>query len=257
MVCAKSVSATFSTLLPRRLCHEGKQQHVAGKFPPSLLVVCGRCCRSDDGYRQGTLSLLAVLTLTQSFLLTSPFAHLVPPISSLPLHPVSYVAEWLSTIRMHVEYNSQKTAEKRREGIQDAQKRRLYRRAHGMEDLDAEGEQGIDVRGLVPWDDGLTNKERREGGRRERRTGKQVLAEGGQVGDPIERSEGSPVAVEPLRLAKQRDGLGTGQAVIEGMEMAPEGSAAQEHAELKERFDSEEPVMLRRKRVKRWFGIWE
>jgi hypothetical protein len=167
------------------------------------------------------------------------------------------VSEWLSTIRLHVEYNSQKTAEKRREGILDAQKRRLYRRAHGMEDLDAEGEQGIDVRGLVPWDDGLTNKERKEGGRRrERRTGKQVLEEGGQVGDPIDRSDGSPMATGQLSLAKERDGLGTGQAVIKGMKMAPEGSAEQEHAELKERFDSEELVVPRVK-VKRWFGIWE
>jgi hypothetical protein len=201
---------------------------------------------------QGTLSLLAIITLTQSFLLTSPFAHLIPPISSLPLHPISYVSEWLSTIRLHVEYNSQKTAEKRHEGILDAQKRRLYRRAHGMEDLDAEEEQGIDVRGLVSWDDGLTNKERREGGRRERRTGKQVLEEGGSVGDPI---GASPVARGVVELAKERDGLGTGHAVIEGMKRAPEGSAEQEHAELKERFDEE--VVPRRRKVKRWFGIWE
>ena len=152
-----------------------------------------------------------MITLTQSFLLTSPFAHLIPPISSLPLHPIAYISEWLATIRLHVEYNSQKTAEKRREGILDVQKRRLYRRAHGMEDLDTEGEQGIDVRGLVPWDDGLTNKEREQGGRRrERRTGKQVLEEGGQVGDPIDRSDGSPVAAELPSLATERDGLGLG-----------------------------------------------
>jgi hypothetical protein len=120
-----------------------------------------------------------------------------------------------------------------------------------MEDLDTEGEQGIDVRGLVPWDDGLTNKEREQGGRRrERRTGKQVLEEGGQVGDPIDRSDGSPVAAEPPSLVTERDGLGPGQAVSEGTKMAPEGSAE------KETFDAEELVVPRRK-VKRWFGIWE
>jgi hypothetical protein len=121
-----------------------------------------------------------------------------------------------------------------------------------MEDLDSEEEQGIDVRGLVEWDDGLTNKERREGGRRQRRTGKDVLEEGGSVGDPID--SGSPRARD-VSLAKQNDGLGTGYAVIEGMKRAPQGSAEQEHAELKERFD-EEPQPTRRK-VKRWFGIWE
>ena len=202
---------------------------------------------------QGTLTLLAIITLTQSFLLTSPFAHLIPPISSLPLHPITYVSEWASTVRLHVDYNSQKTSEARRDGILDAQKRRLFRRAHGMEDLDAEEEQGIDVRGLVEWDDGLTNREREEGGRRQRRTGRDVLEAGGSVGDPIEGT--SPRAQGEARLAEKSDGLGTGNAVIEGMKLAPEGSAEQEHAELKERFD-EEP-RPRRKRVKRWLGIWE
>jgi hypothetical protein len=126
-----------------------------------------------------------------------------------------------------------------------------------MEDLDTEGEQGIDVRGLVPWDDGLTNKEREQGGRRsERRTGKQVLEEGGQVGDPIDRSDGSPVAAELPSLATERDGLGLGQAVSEGTKVAREGSAEKDHAGLRETFDAEEPVVPRRK-VKRWFGIWE
>jgi len=46
----------------------------------------------------------------------------------------------------------------------DAQKRRIYRRAHGMEDLDRDEDQGVDVRGIVPWDDGLTKREREAGG---------------------------------------------------------------------------------------------
>jgi molybdate-binding protein len=68
--------------------------------------------------------------------------------------------------RLHVEYETARTNESRQQKILDAQKRRLWRRAHGLENLDAEEEQGIDVRGLVPWDDGLTNKERAEGGRK-------------------------------------------------------------------------------------------
>ena len=48
----------------------------------------------------------------------------------------------------------------RAEKLLDTQKRRLYRRAHGMEDLNAEELQGVDVRGLVDWDDGLTNPQR-------------------------------------------------------------------------------------------------
>lgn len=33
-----------------------------------------------------------------------------------------------------------------------------------MEDLDRDEDQGVDVRGIVPWDDGLTKREREAGG---------------------------------------------------------------------------------------------
>ncbi len=63
---------------------------------------------------------------------------------------------------MHMQYTTERTAESRHRNIQDAQKRRLYRRAHGLEDVDIDGVgQGIDVKGLVAWDDGLTRGERR------------------------------------------------------------------------------------------------
>lgn len=136
-------------------------------------------------HSQGTLTILAVVTLTQSFVKTSPYAHLLPPVSSLAFHPVTYVREALSVVRLHIEYTTQRTNDSRQQKILDAQKRRLYRRAHGMEDLDAEEEQGIDVRGLVEWDDGLTKKERAAGGRDVVMTGRDVVALGGQVGDDI------------------------------------------------------------------------
>lgn len=134
---------------------------------------------------QGTLTILAFITLTQTFLKTSPYAHLMPPLSSLPFHPVTYVREALSVIKLHIDYTTAQANESRQQKILDAQKRRLYRRAHGMEDLNAEEEQGIDVRGLVPWDDGLTAKERAEGGRDMPLTGRDVLAMGGKVGDDV------------------------------------------------------------------------
>jgi len=109
-----------------------------------------------------------------------------------------------------------------------------------MEDLDAKEEQGIDVRGLVPWDDGLTKTERAQGGRRERKTGKQVLEAGGEVGDDI---DANPVN----RKAPTKP-------VAETMADAPAGSAEQEHSQMKDRYDEEPP---KRKKVKRWLGIWE
>ncbi|KIW77346.1 hypothetical protein Z517_09792 [Fonsecaea pedrosoi CBS 271.37] len=129
----------------------------------------------------GTLTILACITFTQSFMRTSPYAHLIPPISSLPLHPITYVRETLSVLRLHIDYETAKTNESRQQKILDAQKRRLYRRAHGLEDLNADEDQGIDVRGLVPWDDGLTPKEREKGGRDMVLTGADVIALGGDV----------------------------------------------------------------------------
>lgn len=78
--------------------------------------------------------------------------------------PFKYFSEVFSVYRLHADYMTQQVAEKRRQNILDAQKRRLYRRAHGLEDLNADEVSGVDVRGLVDWDDGLTNKERERGG---------------------------------------------------------------------------------------------
>lgn len=65
---------------------------------------------------------------------------------------------------MHKEYSDYKGNVIMARNALDVQYRRLYRRAHGMEDLNAFESQGVDVRGLVPWDDGLTNRERAAGG---------------------------------------------------------------------------------------------
>lgn len=65
---------------------------------------------------------------------------------------------------MDIDYNTEKVEFARANNILDTRKRRIYRRAHGMEDLDREEDQGVDVRGIVPWDDGLTKREREQGG---------------------------------------------------------------------------------------------
>jgi hypothetical protein len=104
---------------------------------------------------------LSLITLTHSFLHTSPFANLTPGISTLPTAPFAFFRDWISAVRMHQQYHTLQTAASRERLISDAKKRRLYRRAHGMEDLDKEGDgDGIDITGLVGWDDGLTKGER-------------------------------------------------------------------------------------------------
>jgi hypothetical protein len=182
---------------------------------------------------QGTLSLLATISLTQTFLQTSPFAHLVPPIRSLPFHPLSYVSEWASVIKMHTAYRSEIVQKKRDAEMLDTQKRRIYRRAHGMEDLERVEDQGIDVRGLVPWDDGLTNVERRNGGRRE--PWKLVPGGGSKMYDPMFQTVDKETGDVVERYPKAGE-------VVEGRLEEPE---------------PEKVVPQQRRKVKRWFGIWE
>jgi hypothetical protein len=98
-----------------------------------------------------------------SFKATSPYAHLLPPLSSMIWHPIVFFKEVGSVFKLDMDYKTAQAAESRQQNILDAQKRRLYRRANGMEDMDAEYDQGIDVRGIAPWDDGLTKRERAAG----------------------------------------------------------------------------------------------
>lgn len=88
----------------------------------------------------------------------------------------------------------------------------------------------MDVRGLVPWDDGLTNKERREGGRRDYRTPQQIM-----MGEAMEGGIGSETNAE---VSQQPSGG------IEDAEQYAERGHEEEH---------ERP---QRRKVKKWLGIW-
>ena len=103
-----------------------------------------------------------------------------------------------------------------------------------MEDLDAEDDQGIDVRGIVPWDDGLTNKERERGGRRMLVVSGRDLMEQGRPGETI----------EDFAKRKREEQQGLRRNVVEPMTQGGEGS--------------EEEVQQKpeKKKRKMWLGIW-
>ncbi|PYH75465.1 hypothetical protein BO82DRAFT_360010 [Aspergillus uvarum CBS 121591] len=82
----------------------------------------------------GVLTSLATFTFTTNFKRSSPFAHLLPSWSGLLSHPFDTVGQALAVFRMHVEHSSQQTREKRRQRVEDAEKRRQYRIAHGLEE---------------------------------------------------------------------------------------------------------------------------
>jgi hypothetical protein len=93
---------------------------------------------------QGVLTSLATFTFSENFKRTSPFAHLLPPWSGLLAHPIDTISQVLSVYRMHVQHNSMLTREKRHRRIDDAEKRRQYRIAHGLEEPDLAGAPVVD-----------------------------------------------------------------------------------------------------------------
>ncbi|KAL4781614.1 hypothetical protein BJX76DRAFT_11457 [Aspergillus varians] len=89
----------------------------------------------------GVLTSLATFTFTTNFKQSSPFAHLLPSWSGLLRHPIDTIGQALSVFRMHVQHSSMETREKRRRRVDDAEKRRQFRVAHGMEEP-SEAERG-------------------------------------------------------------------------------------------------------------------
>lgn len=82
----------------------------------------------------GVLTSLATFTFTTNFKRTSPFAHLLPPWSALLSHPIDTISQAVSVYKMHVQHESMLARERRQRRIEDAEKRRRYRIAHGLEE---------------------------------------------------------------------------------------------------------------------------
>ncbi|OAX78908.1 hypothetical protein ACJ72_06781 [Emergomyces africanus] len=76
---------------------------------------------------------LATFTLTTNFKHTSPFAHLLPSWSQVLTHPIDTVSQVFAVLKMHADHQTLETAEKRKRKTDDVEKRRAYRRAHGLE----------------------------------------------------------------------------------------------------------------------------
>ncbi|EAS34071.3 uncharacterized protein CIMG_05095 [Coccidioides immitis RS] len=88
----------------------------------------------------GVLFSLATFTYTTNFRATSPFAHLLPPWSGLLTHPIDTVGQFLSVMKMHADHLTLETTEKRKRNVDDVQKRKEYRIAHGLEEPDVKPE---------------------------------------------------------------------------------------------------------------------
>ncbi|TKA75762.1 hypothetical protein B0A55_04318 [Friedmanniomyces simplex] len=80
----------------------------------------------------GILLSLAAGVWYQDFLTQTPYADLLPPNSMLFAHPFAFCRRWAEVYAMHVSYISAQTAERRRQKMEDVQKRADYRKAHGI-----------------------------------------------------------------------------------------------------------------------------
>lgn len=76
--------------------------------------------------------------MIQEFYRTSTVAHLIPPKDKFFSNPISYIAQCFKVYRLHTEQITIQTDERRRKKLEDVEKRRLYRQAHGM------GTMGLD-----------------------------------------------------------------------------------------------------------------
>ncbi|PGH08508.1 hypothetical protein AJ80_07828 [Polytolypa hystricis UAMH7299] len=85
---------------------------------------------------------LATFTFTTNFKRTSPFTHLLPSWSQLLTNPIVTVSQVMSVVKMHSDHVTLQTAERRKQNMGDVEKRKAYRRAHGLEKEEeaAEGE---------------------------------------------------------------------------------------------------------------------
>ncbi|KAK5120550.1 hypothetical protein LTR85_006206 [Meristemomyces frigidus] len=87
-----------------------------------------------------TLGILVSLTIgiwLQDFLTTTPYRDILPPNSMIFAHPITFFSRWIEVYQMHISYTSKQTAERRKQKVDDVQKRSEYRKAHGIDQGDS------------------------------------------------------------------------------------------------------------------------
>ncbi|KAJ5595929.1 hypothetical protein N7450_002387 [Penicillium hetheringtonii] len=102
----------------------------------------------------GILTSLATFTFTTNFKATSPYAHLLPSWSGLFTAPFDTISQALHVYRMDVQHNSMRVREQRHRRIEDAEKRRQYRVAHGLEEPSEQDKAKVDDQSPVAADQG-------------------------------------------------------------------------------------------------------
>lgn len=89
--------------------------------------------------KQGTLVLLASFTAYENWKRATVFRSQLPDTSDFLSHPLASASQAYEVFKLDVAKTSAETAEKRRRGVDDVQKRSTYRKAHGLEVENAQG----------------------------------------------------------------------------------------------------------------------
>lgn len=85
---------------------------------------------------QGILVMLTGGIWIGDFLHSTPYMDLLPPNSMFFAHPFTFMGRYIEVYQMHSEHVTAKTAEMRRQKVEDVKRRSEYRKAHGLEDED-------------------------------------------------------------------------------------------------------------------------
>lgn len=90
----------------------------------------------------GTLVLLACITAFEQWRLATAFREQLPAVSDFLSQPLTAISQAWEVYGMEAAKISAETAERRRRGVEDVQKRSTYRIAHGLEDENSQGMGG-------------------------------------------------------------------------------------------------------------------
>lgn len=101
---------------------------------------------------QSVLTTLAVFVFTTRFKTSSPFAHLLPAWSGLLTAPFDTISQALHVYRMDVQHNSMIVREQRHRRVEDAEKRRQFRIAHGLEEPNEKDKATLDTQSPIAAD---------------------------------------------------------------------------------------------------------
>ncbi|KAK2873710.1 hypothetical protein FQN49_002149 [Arthroderma sp. PD_2] len=100
---------------------------------------------------------LASFTWSRNFMVNSPYGHLLPPWSGLLTGPISTIRQFFTVLKMDAQHTTMISKEKRKMAVDDIDKRKEYRIAHGLEKDDRENADGTEVEGNAVGGEGTAS----------------------------------------------------------------------------------------------------